>query len=81
MNLAKQIALIPPLMTKMSKRAINHTMDLMGQAASWEHWYLIHQLGHNTKVMQQSFNRLEGTRRKDGSVKDFVKERDKPFQK
>ncbi len=66
MGLAGRIAVTPPYAVKLTKASINHTLDLMGQAASWRQHFLVHQLSHVTDESRQ-FNESRG---KAGSLKD-----------
>lgn len=55
MNLAKRIALTPPMAVKLLKRSINRTVDLMGFIDALEYHYLAHELSHFTKESEEIF--------------------------
>jgi enoyl-CoA hydratase len=50
--LAQQIAKMHPHALAMAKRAVNQTMDVMGQYAALQSAFDIHQLGHNSAYAQ-----------------------------
>jgi enoyl-CoA hydratase len=47
MTLANKVAEASPAAAALIKRSIQYSQDLMGQAASYEHHFLIHQLRHD----------------------------------
>jgi len=84
MNLAQRIALNNPFALRLVKAACNATQDIQGYKNSMLHPFLLHQLGHaNARMNPDYIPALKG--RFGGgditSVKDFVKNRDKEFEK
>jgi enoyl-CoA hydratase len=46
MDIARRIAAQPAFALQMAKKAVNHAVDLGGQAAAIDHAYGLHQLCH-----------------------------------
>lgn len=55
MELAQQIAKMPAFGLAMAKRAVNQTLDVMGQYAALQAVFDIHSLGHGSAVAQCGF--------------------------
>jgi enoyl-CoA hydratase len=58
--LARQIAKMPPHALAMAKRAVNQTLDIMGQQAALQSCFDIHQLGHASALVQNDYMVLMG---------------------
>jgi enoyl-CoA hydratase len=70
-QLAARIAALPPVTARLIKRSLNATLDAMGQRASWDYHFMIHQLGHSTEEYRQILEL-----RRTLSSKEFVTQRD-----
>jgi enoyl-CoA hydratase len=79
MKLAGRIACMPPVVVSLTKRSINHTLDLMGQSHAWEYHYILHHIGHNTKAATEVYRDAEVAQQK-GTLKEFLARRDAPFE-
>jgi enoyl-CoA hydratase len=55
MALANQIAEMHPFALAMSKRAVNQTLDIMGQYSALQSVFDMHQLGHASAIAQTGF--------------------------
>lgn len=73
--LAQRIAAVPPVTAALVKRSINKTLDLMGKRDSFDFHFMVHQFAHGTATAQEAL----AERRKLGSVRDIVTERDRDF--
>ncbi len=61
MEMAGAAALVPPITAKAVKESINHTLDLQGQAQSWQHHFALHQLVSATDAATSAMKqRTEG---------------------
>jgi len=78
--LARRIALMPPVTVSLVKRSLNRTLDIMGQANSFDYHLLIHEMSHHTDQAKQ----FAEERRKamaTGGLKAFLAFRDGAFGK
>lgn len=73
MELARTVALVPPITAQVVKDSLNHTADLMGQADSWKYHFMAHHWTHNTAT---ALGALEARKQK-GSLKEVLEERDR----
>lgn len=74
--LARRIALTPPIAVSLSKRSLNHAWDLMGQAASFEHHFLVHHLAHNS---DESRTIADAGKSFEGGLKAYLRMRDERY--
>jgi enoyl-CoA hydratase len=72
-ELARRIALVPPVTAQVVKDTINHTADLMGQADSWKYHFMAHHWMHNTRTATDAL----AARRSKGSMKEVLADRDR----
>jgi enoyl-CoA hydratase len=72
-ELARRIALVPPITAQVVKDTVNHTADLMGQADSWKYHFMAHHWVHNTKTATDAL----AMRRTKGSMKEVLADRDR----
>lgn len=72
-ELARRIALVPPVTAQVVKDTVNHTADLMGQADSWKYHFMAHHWMHNTRTAADAL----AVRRSKGSMKDVLADRDR----
>jgi enoyl-CoA hydratase len=72
-ELARRIALVPPVTAQVVKDSVNHTADLMGQADSWKYHFMAHHWMHNTRTAADAL----ATRRTKGSMKEVLADRDR----
>jgi len=73
--LAERIALVPPVTASLVKESLNQTAALMGKEHAWRYHFMVHQFMHGTKTAQDALR----ARRKTGSVRAMVAERDRTF--
>ena len=73
--LASRISAMPPWAVRLVKRSLNHQLDEMGQRSSWEHQFLVRQLGHASSERAGQMAKL----RSEKSVRGFLKARDDKF--
>ena len=50
LEVAEQIALVPPITARAVKDTINATVDRMGQRDSWRYHFMVHQVVSNSEV-------------------------------
>ena len=72
-ELARRVALVPPVTAAVVKDSLNHTADLMGQADSWKYHFMAHHWMHNTRTATDAL----AVRRSKGSMKDVLADRDR----
>ncbi len=73
LELAKRVALVPPITAQVVKASVNHVGELMGKEASWKFHFMAHQWVHNTAT---ALNALE-ERKQMGSMKEVFAARDR----
>ncbi|HXJ36535.1 MAG TPA: enoyl-CoA hydratase [Candidatus Eisenbacteria bacterium] len=73
--LAERIALVPPVTASLVKESLNQTAALMGKEHAWRYHFMVHQFMHGTKTAQDALR----ARRKTGSVRAMLAERDRKF--
>jgi enoyl-CoA hydratase len=69
-ELARTVALVPPVTAQVVKDTINHTADLMGQADSWKYHFMAHHWMHNTRTATDAL----AARKAKGTMKDVLAE-------
>jgi enoyl-CoA hydratase len=67
-ELALEIAVMHPHALAMAKRAVNQTLDIMGQQAALQSCFDIHQLGHSSAYIQSGQFVLAGVQQIKGKV-------------
>lgn len=72
-ELARRVALVPPVTAQVVKDSLNHTADLMGQSDSWKYHFMAHHWMHNTRTATDAL----ATRKAKGSMKDVLADRDR----
>ena len=72
-DLARRIALVPPVTAQVVKASINHVAELQGQSASWKYHFMAHHWVHNTAT---ALSALE-ERKQLGSMKEVFAARDR----
>ena len=72
-ELARRIALVPPVTAQVVKASINHVGELQGKRASWEYHFMAHQWAHNTATAQSALEE----RKQMGSMKEVFAARDR----
>ncbi|MFV0425678.1 MAG: enoyl-CoA hydratase [Beutenbergiaceae bacterium] len=75
--LARRIALSPPVAVSLVKRSLNHTWDLMGQSASFEHHFMVHHIAHNS---DESRTIAQEGKSAPGGLRAYLKNRDGKYQ-
>lgn len=75
MALAQRIAAVPPVTVALVKRSVNKTFELMGKRDAFDFHFMLHQFAHDTATAQDAL----AQRRKKGSVREMVAERDRDF--
>jgi len=73
MELARRVALVPPVTAQVVKASINHVGELMGKSASWRYHFMAHHWMHNTAT---ALDALE-ERKQLGSMKEVFAARDR----
>jgi enoyl-CoA hydratase len=73
--LAARIALVPPVTASLVKESLNQTAALMGKEHAWRYHFMVHQFMHGTKTATDALR----ARRKTGSMKRMLAERDRAF--
>jgi len=73
--LAERIAAVPPVTASLVKESLNQTAALMGKEHSWRYHFMVHQFMHGTKTAMDALR----ARRKTGSMKRMLAERDRAF--
>jgi enoyl-CoA hydratase len=73
--LAERIALVPPVTASLVKESLNQTAALMGKEHAWRYHFMVHQFMHGTKTASDALK----ARKKSGSMKRMLAERDRPF--
>ncbi len=77
-RLADRIALMPPRAVWLTKRSLNKLQEFQGMLASFEHHFLLHQLGH-ASAEASDWNARAAEARRDGGFLAWLKFRDGPF--
>ncbi len=77
LKLASRIAEMPAWAVRLVKRSLNNVLDQMGQRTSWEHQFVVRQLGHASTERGELLGKLK----KEKSVRGFINARDKKFGK
>jgi len=73
LELARRIALVPPITAQVVKGSLNHVGELMGKQASWRYHFMAHHWVHNTAT---ALSALE-ERKQLGSMKEVFAARDR----
>jgi enoyl-CoA hydratase len=73
--LAERIAHVPPVTASLVKESLNQTAALMGKEHAWRYHFMVHQFMHGTKTAADALR----VRRKTGSMKRMLAERDAAF--
>lgn len=73
LELARRIALVPPVTAQVVKSSINHVGELMGKQASWRYHFMAHQWVHNTATARDALEQ----RKQLGSMKEVFAARDR----
>jgi enoyl-CoA hydratase len=73
MELARRVALVPPVTAQVVKGSLNHVGELMGKQASWRYHFMAHHFTHNTAT---ALSALE-ERKQMGSMKEVFAARDR----
>jgi enoyl-CoA hydratase len=73
--LAQRIALVPPVTASLVKDSLNQTAALMGKEHAWRYHFMVHQFMHGTKTATDALR----ARKKTGSVRKMLAERDRAF--
>jgi hypothetical protein len=47
--MCRQIAALPPVATRLTKKTLNHAADLMGEREYFEYHFMVHELAHLTE--------------------------------
>jgi enoyl-CoA hydratase len=74
-DMAKKIALMPPIAVSLVKESINNTLDNMGYTSSMKMHFASHLLSHSTEEANQG---MGPDKRK--NLKTYFEERDKSFK-
>jgi enoyl-CoA hydratase len=74
-NMAKKIALMPPMAVSLVKESINNTLDNMGYTNSMKMHFVSHLLSHSTVEASQG---MGSDKRK--NLKNYFEDRDKSFK-
>jgi len=73
LELARRVALVPPITAQIVKGSLNHVGELMGKQASWRYHFMAHHFTHNTAT---ALSALE-ERKQMGSMKAVFAARDR----
>jgi enoyl-CoA hydratase len=73
MELARRIALVPPVTAQIVKDSLNYAGELMGKQASWRYHFMAHHFTHNTATALGAL----AERQQMGSMKEVFAARDK----
>jgi enoyl-CoA hydratase len=73
LELARRIALVPPVTAQIVKDSLNHAGELMGKQASWRYHFMAHHFAHNTATALGAL----AERQQMGSMKEVFAARDK----
>jgi enoyl-CoA hydratase len=73
--LAERIALVPPVTASLVKESLNQAAALMGKEHAWRYHFMVHQFMHGTKTATDALR----ARKKSGSMKRMLAERDRAF--
>jgi len=76
MELARRVALVPPVTAQVVKASINHVGELMGKQASWRYHFMAHHWVHNTATALAALEE----RKQLGSMKEVFAARDRGDQ-
>ena len=72
-ELARRIALLPPVTAALVKESINHAFDLMGKGHSFKYHFMLHQVMHGTETARRAL----AARQRTGSIQAMVQQRDR----
>ena len=72
-ELARRIALVPPVTAQVVKSSLNHVGELMGKGASWRYHFMAHQWAHNTATALSALEQ----RKQLGSMQEVFAARDR----
>jgi len=73
MELARRVALVPPVTAQVVKASLNYVGELMGKSASWRYHFMAHHWTHNTAT---ALSALE-ERKQMGSMREVFSARDR----
>ncbi|MBI4300644.1 MAG: enoyl-CoA hydratase [Chloroflexi bacterium] len=76
LKMAHKICATDPITASLLKRSLNQTLDVMGQRASFEYHFLIHQMSHSTEAARRFQEQVGGPARARGGLREFLKARD-----
>lgn len=76
LRLAGRIALMPPFTTRLVKKSLNKTQDLMGYQDALDYAFMVHQVGHTTAEWDEMHDRHL---REGKTFKEFLQWRDEHF--
>jgi enoyl-CoA hydratase len=71
-ELARRVALVPPVTAQVVKSSLNHVGELQGKRASWEYHFMAHQWTHNTATALSALEQRKAM----GSMKEVFAARD-----
>ncbi|MBI2304506.1 MAG: enoyl-CoA hydratase [Chloroflexi bacterium] len=80
LRIARKIALTPNVTVSLTKRSINRTLDIMGQADAWDYHMLIHQMSHHTE-QARAYREERRKAMERGGLREFLKMRDEAYSK
>jgi enoyl-CoA hydratase len=75
-ELARRIALVPPITAEIVKASINNVAELQGKSASWRYHFMAHHFAHNTATSLGALAEREQM----GSMKEVFAARDRGDQ-
>jgi enoyl-CoA hydratase len=73
LELARRIALVPPVTAEVVKGSLNYVSELMGKDASWRYHFMAHHWMHNTETALSALSQ----RQQMGSMKEVFAARDR----
>ncbi|MBI2304507.1 MAG: enoyl-CoA hydratase [Chloroflexi bacterium] len=80
LRLARKIALTPHVTVSLTKRSINRTLDIMGQANAIDYHFLAHQMSHHTEQAKQFNEQVRQSAYEKGGLREFLKARDEAYR-
>lgn len=72
-ELARRIALVPPITAEIVKASINNVAELQGKSASWRYHFMAHHFAHNTATSLGALSEREQM----GSMREVFAARDR----